>query len=104
MPASFLFALAVVATSPEAPATVIPAFDKDPTVMTQSEIRAFNLGRDKKDPNFIRCKRFEETGSLIKRTLTCHTNAQWEKEFLEGNQNARDTVDRMTPKLINGHE
>ena len=104
MPASFLFAIAAGAAQLVAMPAELPALDKDPTAMSQSEIRAFNTGRDKKDPDFIRCMRLEETGSLVRKALSCHTNAQWEVAWRVGNQNARDTVDAMTPKLINGRE
>lgn len=101
MPASFLFALAAVAASSSAPATELPALDKDPTAMSQSEIRAFNKGRTVNDPDFIRCRRTEETGSLVRKTFICHTMSQWAAMERQGNQTARDAYEAMTSKSIN---
>lgn len=98
---TLLIALAAVAAQPVALPVTLPVLDKDPSVMSQSEIRAFNAGRDRKDPEFIRCLRLEETGSLVRKTMSCHTNAQWEQAFVVGNQNVRDTVEKMTAHGIN---
>ncbi|MEI6640705.1 MAG: hypothetical protein WCL10_01625 [Novosphingobium sp.] len=98
MPASFLFALAAAAAAPVLPATDLPALDKDPTAMSQSEIRAFNKGRSANDPDYIRCRRTEETGSLVRKTFICHTTSQWASMERQGNQNARDTYEAMTSK------
>ncbi|MBX9884835.1 MAG: hypothetical protein K2X68_07660 [Novosphingobium sp.] len=98
MPASILFALAAVAA---APAADLPALEKDPTAMSQSEIRAFNKGRSANDPDFIRCRHNEETGSLVRKAFTCHTMSQWAAMERQGNQNARDTYEAMTSKAVN---
>ncbi|WP_298189540.1 hypothetical protein [Novosphingobium sp.] len=98
MPASLLLALAAAAATPALPAAELPTLEKDPTVMSQSEIRAFNKGRLATDRDFIRCVRREETGSLVRRSFTCHTVEQWAKMDQQGNQNARDTYDAMTSK------
>ncbi|MBX9883699.1 MAG: hypothetical protein K2X68_01875 [Novosphingobium sp.] len=98
MPASFLFALAAAAA---APAADLPALEKDPTAMSQSEIRAFNKGRTLSDPDFIRCRKSEDTGSLVRRTFTCHTMSQWAAMERQGNQNARDALEAMASKSIN---
>ncbi|WP_298174330.1 hypothetical protein [Novosphingobium sp.] len=101
MPASFLFALAAAAATTAVSATELPALEKDPTAMSQSEIRAFNKGRSVNDPDFIRCRRSEETGSLVHKTFTCHTMSQWAAMERQGNQTARDTYEAMTSKSIN---
>lgn len=102
MPASFLFALAAAAAAPAAvPAADLPALEKDPTAMSQSEIRAFNKGRTINDPDFIRCRKSEDTGSLVHRTFTCHTMSQWASMERQGNQNARDALEAMSSKSIN---
>ncbi len=101
MPASFLFALAATAAAATTPAANLPALDKDPTAMSQSEIRAFNQGRSVNDPDFIRCRHGEETGSLVHKSFICHTMSQWAAMERQGNQNARDTYEAMTSKSIN---
>lgn len=93
---SMLIALAAAATV--LPAAELPVLDKDPTKMSQSEIRDFNKGRLATDPDFIRCVRREETGSLVRRSFTCHTVSQWTQMDQQGNQNARDTYESMTSK------
>jgi hypothetical protein len=98
MPASFLFALAAAAASAQAPAAELPVLDKDPTAMSQSEIRAFNAGRPATDPDFIRCRRTEETGSLVRKTFICHTKQQWVELDQQGNQTGRDVYDEFVSK------
>jgi hypothetical protein len=94
MMTSLLIALAAGA----AQASALPSLEKDPTTMSQSEIRAFNTGRSRSDPDFIRCVRTEETGSLVRKTFSCHTNSQWELAEQVGNQSARDTFGAMQSK------
>ncbi len=95
MPAYLLFSLAAAAATPAAD---LPVLAKDPTLMSQGEIRTFNKGRDATDPDFIRCVRRAETGSLVRRSFTCHTVSQWAALDRQGNQNARDTFESMTSK------
>ncbi|WP_226016197.1 hypothetical protein [Novosphingobium sp. FKTRR1] len=75
----------------------------DPRRMTQSAIREHNTGLDRKDPNYIRCVREDETGSLVKKSVSCRTNAQWDASFKDGNQNAHDTYEAMRAKTMNGN-
>jgi hypothetical protein len=35
---------------------------------------------DKKAPDYVRCKRFTEIGSLVAQKKICRTNAEWGKE------------------------
>jgi hypothetical protein len=102
MSASFLIFLAAAAAGNTAvSATELPVLAKDPTAMSQSEIRAFNKGRSVNDPDFIKCRKSEETGSLVHRTFTCHTMSQWAAMERQGNQNARDAYEAMSSKSIN---
>jgi hypothetical protein len=101
MPASFLFALATAAAAATTPAAALPPLEKDPASMSQSEIRAFNKGRSLNDPDFIRCRRDEETGSLVRKSITCHTMSQWAAMERQGNRTARDAYDGLTSKAIN---
>lgn len=99
MSASFLIFLAAAAAGNTAvSASALPVLEKDPTAMSQSEIRAFNKGRSVNDPDFIKCRKSEETGSLIRKTFICHTMSQWAALDRQGNQNARDTYEAMTSK------
>lgn len=77
------------------------AAEPDPKSMSQAEIRAYNASLKDDDPFFIRCKRSKATGSLISRSYSCRTNAQWAASDVTGNQDARDTMDRMTSKSWN---
>lgn len=98
MTAYLLFSLAAAVATPAAPEADLPVLAKDPTLMSQGEIRTFNKGRSATDPDFIRCVRREETGSLVRRSFTCHTVSQWAAMDRQGNQNARDTFESMTSK------
>lgn len=101
MPASFLFALAAAAGAAAATPTVdLPVLEKDPTKMSQAEIRAFNMGRPASDPDFIRCRRTEETGSLARKTFICHTKSQWAQLEDQGNQTGRDVYDEFVSKAL----
>lgn len=100
MPVPLLFAFAA-ATAAAVSVPELPALEKDPTAMSQSEIRAFNKGRTVNDPEYIRCRKTEETGSLVHRTFICHTMSQWIAMERQGNQNARDAYEAMSSKSIN---
>lgn len=70
-------------------------FTTGPVKMKPSEIRAYNAHLPKDHPNFIRCKRESETGSLAKRVSTCRTNEEWARVETQGNNNARDAVEGL---------
>lgn len=75
--------------------------EPNPKAMSQSEIRAFNAKLARTHPFYIRCERSEDIGSLVKRKMSCRTNAQWQKAADIGNQNARDSVEAMQSKATN---
>ena len=89
--------IALAADLSVAPAAV----EIDPRKMSQSEIRAHNAGLARKDPNFIRCVSSEDTGSLVRRRVSCRTNAAWALADEIGNQDARDTYQAMQGKAAN---
>lgn len=64
-------------------------------VMTRAEIREYNAKLDRNHPAYIRCVRTLDTGSLVKKTTYCRTNAEWARTDRIGNDDARDTMDRM---------
>lgn len=74
--------------------------EKAPSAMTNKEIAAHNEGLNANHPFFIKCRKIEETGSLVKKARVCRTNEAWKKAFAVGNQNSRDTIDAMTSKSL----
>ena len=90
---SILVTILVLASAPAASAPVVTG----PILMKTSEIRASNAALTPDHPNYIRCVRDAETGSLVKRTRTkvCRTNQEWALLETNGNDNARDTADRI---------
>lgn len=75
--------------------------DRAPSLMTRTEIAAFNKGLASTHPYFIKCRRLDETGSLVKKARVCRTNEQWKIASSNNNQNARDTVEAMSRAPIN---
>ncbi len=72
----------------------------DPRTMTQAQVRAHNATLSRDDPNYIRCVKSEETGSLARKRYSCRTNAMWTSADQTGNQNARDTFEAMQGKAM----
>jgi len=75
-----------------------------PSEMTGAEIDAHNDGRAMADPNYIRCRKIEEIGSLVKKIRVCNTNAQWKRIIDKGNQDARDTMETLARGWTNPQE
>lgn len=95
--ASLLIAFAV----PAAASSDRQAPDRPPSTMTSKEIAAFNDGLDRAHPFYIKCRRIDEIGSLVKKARVCRTNQDWVQADKVGNQNARDTVEAMTRAPVN---
>ena len=49
---------------------------------------------DKNDPNAVRCRRLQVTGSLIKKDRVCKTNAEWRGISEQQNRDADDLITR----------
>lgn len=49
---------------------------------------------DKNDPDAVRCKRFQVTGSLVKKERVCKTNAEWRAISEQQNRDADDIITR----------
>jgi len=64
--------------------------------MTSSEIKAYNQGLAIADANYIRCRKTEVIGSLVKKHRECRTNEQWRKSIDAGNTNARELLDALS--------
>ena len=71
---------------------------KKPSLMTPTEIEAYNKGLGQTHPYYIKCRKTLEIGSLVKKNRVCHTNAEWKDVIARGNQDARDTAEAMTSK------
>ena len=96
--ASFLILATAGAAAAATPANVD---EPDPKAMSRSEIRAFNAKLTRDHPYYIRCEKIADTGSLVKKSLSCRTNEQWQAAEDTGNDNARDLMDRMSTKSTN---
>jgi hypothetical protein len=75
-----------------------------PSDMSGAEIDAYNEGRSANDPEYIRCRRIAEPGSLVKKTRICNTNAQWRVITDRGNQDARDSMEMLARGWSNSVE
>ena len=49
---------------------------------------------DPRDPNYMRCRKILETGSLVKKQRICKTNAEWAKAGEDAQKNADDLIGR----------
>jgi hypothetical protein len=75
-----------------------------PSEMTGDEIDAYNMGRAANSPDYIRCRRIEQIGSLVKKLRVCNTNSEWRRITDKGNQDARDTLEAVSRSFNNGQE
>lgn len=78
----------------QATATAAPVEVRGPHEMTRSEIRAYNARLTPDHPNYIRCRREEETGSLVRSRATCRTNEEWQRIEDQAGDEARTMVDQ----------
>jgi len=103
MLASLLLVPASEVATPAAGAASIEIAEPDPKQMSRSEINKFNARLARTHPYFIRCVRSGETGSLVKKTYSCRTNAKWALAERVGSENARDTLEAMKGKSLSGN-
>jgi hypothetical protein len=75
--------------------------DRAPSLMTSTEIRAYNAGLDSAHPYFIRCKKDPVIGSLARKLRVCRTNEEWKKFAAQGNDTGREVMDEMSHAPIN---
>ncbi len=102
---SFVFAFALMAVSGPAPAIAdtenkLPP-DRPPSLMTPTEIRAYNEGLDFTHPYYIRCKKDPVVGSLARKLRVCRTNEQWKQFAAQGEGNGREIMDEMSHAPVN---
>jgi len=72
--------------------------------MSGDEIDAYNQGRTANDADYIRCRRIEQPGSLVKKLRVCNTNAEWKRVTDKGNQDARDSMETLARGWSNSQE
>lgn len=53
-------------------------------------------------PDYVRCRRIEETGSLVKKHKVCKTNAEWARLREQSSTDARDMVENQRRGYTNG--
>jgi hypothetical protein len=49
---------------------------------------------DPKNPDYVRCRKIQVTGSLVKKERICKTNAEWARASEEAQKNAEDLIGR----------
>jgi hypothetical protein len=70
--------------------------ERAPSLMTPTEIRAYNEGLDFTHPYYIRCKKDPVVGSLVRKLRVCRTNEEWKKFAAQGQNNGREVLDEMS--------
>lgn len=50
--------------------------------------------KDRRDPNYVRCRLIDVTGSLVKKEKTCKTNREWEELRTRGNSDAERFIEQ----------
>ena len=76
--------------------------DRAPSLMTPTEIRAYNDGLDPAHPYYIRCKKDPVVGSLVRKLRVCRTNEQWKQFLAAADVNSREIMDDMTRGSVSG--
>ena len=87
--------VAIIAAAPADAQESEPRLARAPSDMSGAEIDAYNDGRMASDPGYIRCRRIEQIGSLVKKLRVCNTNAEWKRIVDRGNQDARDSMETL---------
>ena len=75
--------------------------DGPPSLMTPTEIRAYNEGLDPTHPYYIRCRKDPVVGSRVRKLRVCRTNEQWKQFLAQGENNGREILDEMSHAPIN---
>ena len=74
-----------------------------PIKMKASEVRAYNAKLAPDHPNYIRCKRTLDTGSLVKKTTVCRTNQEWTRVEARINAETREVVEAYQKGFTKGN-
>jgi len=75
--------------------------ERMPSEMTPTEIKAYNADIQPGHPYYIKCRKTEVLGSLVKKLRVCRTNEQWKEASAKGNENAADTLEDMRRAPVN---
>ena len=97
----FSAAFAMILAS-SATAAVPVASPESASKMSSSQIRDHNSGLDPMHPNYIRCVKSAETGSLVRKRSMCRTNQDWAAADEAGNREGRDIAEAMRSKASTG--
>ena len=76
--------------------------DRAPSLMTSTEIRAYNEGLEATHRYYIRCRKDAVVGSLVRKLRVCRTNEEWKRFSEMGNDNGREIMDDMTRAPVSG--
>jgi hypothetical protein len=55
---------------------------------------ANNAGLSKDDPNYVKCRKLDVTGSLVRKAHVCKTNAEWSRLAQKGSADADEIQTR----------
>lgn len=69
--------------------------DRMPSEMTPSEIKAYNADINASHPYYIKCRKTDTMGSLVKKLRVCRTNEQWKEASTKNNDYTRETLEGM---------
>ena len=98
----FVVALSAVTTAALAASDPKLPPDRPPSLMTSTQIRAYNAGLDAKHPYYIKCRKDPVVGSLVRKLRVCRTNEQWKQFAAMGNDNAREIMGDVTTAPVSG--
>ena len=73
-----------------------------PSLMTSTEIRAYNAGLDMAHPYYIRCRKDPVVGSLARKLRVCRTNQEWKRFSQQGNDSGREILGDVSSAPITG--
>lgn len=77
--------------------------DRAPSLMTSSEIRAYNEGLEATHPYYIKCRKDAVVGSLVRKLRVCRTNEEWKRFAAMGNDSGREVLDDVTRAPVSGN-
>lgn len=86
-------ALSLVLVTPAMAAADGQPPSRSPSGMSPAEIKTHNASLESSDPNYIKCRKSEVMGSLVKKQRICRTNAQWKEAAALGNEGTREMVE-----------
>ncbi len=79
-----------------------PALAEEPASKASGDAVKGGKIKDKKHPDYVRCRSERVVGSLAKRRKVCLTNREWAEVSRDGNAVARKTVEDMQSGLSGG--